>query len=267
MLVFLVLVLRALCGKTRNATAEGAEGRRERKSILRPPHSSCPPVKSLCRLASSVSVTSVSFCSIRLRKSPSAKALSDRCTTSIPTSTWSRGPPTTTRRWPRWAASAVSEPAFWAGFDRGSVDGFRDYFRAAHRRSSRSGPAGTASSTSRGSASTPRKPRTSRSSREVIAMIPEFLDRPGVLGIGEIGLNKNTRNEVDRVPGAPRSGGEDRRADSDPHAAPGRQVPGHADDSRHALRRQPHRPRAACWSITSKSTRFAPCSTPAFGPG
>ena len=34
-------------------------------------------------------------------------------------------------------------------------------------------------------------------SREVIAMIPEFLDRPGVLGIGEIGLNKNTRNEVD----------------------------------------------------------------------
>ena len=24
---------------------------------------------------------------------------------------------------------AVSEPAFWAGFDRGSVDGFRDYFR------------------------------------------------------------------------------------------------------------------------------------------
>ncbi|MGC3944397.1 MAG: hypothetical protein QM762_07750 [Chryseolinea sp.] len=24
---------------------------------------------------------------------------------------------------------AMSEPAFWAGFDRGSVDGFRDYFR------------------------------------------------------------------------------------------------------------------------------------------
>lgn len=27
-------------------------------------------------------------------------------------------------------------------------------------------------------------------------MIPEFLDAPGVLGIGEIGLNKNTRNEA-----------------------------------------------------------------------
>ena len=27
-------------------------------------------------------------------------------------------------------------------------------------------------------------------------MIPEFLDQPSVLGIGEIGLNKNTRNEA-----------------------------------------------------------------------
>ena len=27
-------------------------------------------------------------------------------------------------------------------------------------------------------------------------MIPEFLESPGVLGIGEIGLNKNTRNEA-----------------------------------------------------------------------
>jgi hypothetical protein len=33
-------------------------------------------------------------------------------------------------------------------------------------------------------------------SREVIAMIPEFLDKPNVLGIGEIGLNKNTKNEA-----------------------------------------------------------------------
>jgi predicted metal-dependent TIM-barrel fold hydrolase len=29
----------------------------------------------------------------------------------------------------------------------------------------------------------------------VIKLIPEFLDEPNVLGIGEIGLNKNTRNE------------------------------------------------------------------------
>jgi predicted metal-dependent TIM-barrel fold hydrolase len=31
---------------------------------------------------------------------------------------------------------------------------------------------------------------------DVIGIIPQFLDRPNVLGIGEIGLNKNSRNEL-----------------------------------------------------------------------
>src|SRR5439155_6380102 len=31
---------------------------------------------------------------------------------------------------------------------------------------------------------------------EVVSLIPKFLDRPNVLGIGEIGLNKNSRNEL-----------------------------------------------------------------------
>ena len=31
---------------------------------------------------------------------------------------------------------------------------------------------------------------------EVLAIIPEFMKSPNVLGIGEIGLNKNSRNEV-----------------------------------------------------------------------
>jgi predicted metal-dependent TIM-barrel fold hydrolase len=90
---------------------------------------------------------------------------------------------------------AMSEPAFWAGFDRGSVESFRDYFRQL----------------------TEFEPKRARQygiqhycwlcinakeaenvslSREVIAMIPEFLDKPNVLGIGEIGLNKNTKNEA-----------------------------------------------------------------------
>ena len=34
-------------------------------------------------------------------------------------------------------------------------------------------------------------------SREVLKRIPKFLDRPTVLGIGEIGLNRVTRNEID----------------------------------------------------------------------
>ncbi|MFN4905668.1 MAG: metal-dependent hydrolase, partial [Planctomycetota bacterium] len=29
----------------------------------------------------------------------------------------------------RMGCVAMSEPAFWAGFDRGSVESFRDYFR------------------------------------------------------------------------------------------------------------------------------------------
>ena len=31
---------------------------------------------------------------------------------------------------------------------------------------------------------------------EVLSIIPEFMDSPNVLGIGEIGLNKNSRNEL-----------------------------------------------------------------------
>jgi len=33
-------------------------------------------------------------------------------------------------------------------------------------------------------------------SREVLAILPEYLDRPTALGIGEVGLNKNSRNEI-----------------------------------------------------------------------
>jgi predicted metal-dependent TIM-barrel fold hydrolase len=94
----------------------------------------------------------------------------------------------------RMGCVAMSEPAFWAGFDRGSADGFRDYFRqlteVEPRRAANYGiqhytwlciNAKEAENVSL--------------SRDVIAMIPEFLDRPNVLGIGEIGLNKNTKNE------------------------------------------------------------------------
>jgi uncharacterized protein len=95
----------------------------------------------------------------------------------------------------RMGCIGMSEPAFWAGFDRGSVDSFRDYFRQLtdfeRRRAAQFGlkhytwlciNAKEAENVSL--------------SREVIGIIPEFLDVPSVLGIGEIGLNKNTRNEA-----------------------------------------------------------------------
>ncbi len=95
----------------------------------------------------------------------------------------------------RMGCVAVSEPAFWAGFDRGSVDGFRDYFRQL-----------TEVEPARAAqfgidhycwlCINAKEAENVELSREVIAMIPEFMDRPGVLGIGEIGLNKNTKNEA-----------------------------------------------------------------------
>jgi predicted metal-dependent TIM-barrel fold hydrolase len=89
----------------------------------------------------------------------------------------------------------MSEPAFWAGFDRGSAESFRDYFRqltdVEPKRAAQYGiqhycwlciNAKEAENVSL--------------SRDVIKIIPDFLDKPNVLGIGEIGLNKNTRNEA-----------------------------------------------------------------------
>ncbi len=89
----------------------------------------------------------------------------------------------------------MSEPAFWAGFDRGAVDGFRDYFRQLTRFEP------TRARAYRVQHYTwlcinAKEAENVKLAREVIAMIPEFLNQPGVLGIGEIGLNKNTKNEA-----------------------------------------------------------------------
>ena len=97
-------------------------------------------------------------------------------------------------RMARMGCVAVSEPAFWAGFDRGSVDGFRDYFRQLTEfEPTRAGWSGVQHFT--WMCINAKEAENVELSREVIAMIPEFLDKTNVLGIGEIGLNKNTPNE------------------------------------------------------------------------
>lgn len=97
-------------------------------------------------------------------------------------------------RMARMGCVALSEPAFWAGFDRGSVDGFRDYFRQLTEfEPKRAAEVGIHHFT--WLCINAKEAENVELSREVIAMIPEFLNRPGVLGIGEIGLNKNTPNE------------------------------------------------------------------------
>jgi uncharacterized protein len=90
---------------------------------------------------------------------------------------------------------AVCEPAFWAGFDRSSVAGFVDYFSqlTEHepRRAAKFGLPHFC-----WLCINPKESEDVKLAEEVIAVIPRFLNRPNVLGIGEIGLNKNSRNEV-----------------------------------------------------------------------
>ena len=90
---------------------------------------------------------------------------------------------------------AITEPAFWAGFDRSSPQGFFDYYRQL-----------TDTEPKRAAqyginhhcwlCINPKEAEDVGFAREVISIIPEFLDHPTVLGIGEIGLNKNSKNEL-----------------------------------------------------------------------
>ena len=90
---------------------------------------------------------------------------------------------------------AVTEPAFWPGWDRSSADGMEDYFRQLTgfepRRAAQYGIQHYT-----WLAMNPKESDDRELSREVLKRIPKFLEYPTVLGIGEIGLNKNTANEA-----------------------------------------------------------------------
>lgn len=90
---------------------------------------------------------------------------------------------------------AVCEPAFWAGFDRSSAAGFFDYFsQLTQHEPQRAAKFGLPHFC--WLCINPKESEDPGLAREVIDLIPKFLDRPSVLGIGEIGLNKNSRNEM-----------------------------------------------------------------------
>ena len=90
---------------------------------------------------------------------------------------------------------AVTEPAFWAGFDRSSAQGFYDYFRQlTEYEPQRAAAYGIRHFT--WICINPKEADDPGFAREVIDIIPEFLNKHNVLGIGEIGLNKNTQNEL-----------------------------------------------------------------------
>jgi predicted metal-dependent TIM-barrel fold hydrolase len=90
---------------------------------------------------------------------------------------------------------AICEPAFWAGFDRSSVDGFYDYFCQLtdfeRKRAAKFGLPHYC-----WLCINPKESEDLKLAGDVLQIIPQFLDRPNVLGIGEIGLNKNSRNEL-----------------------------------------------------------------------
>ncbi len=90
---------------------------------------------------------------------------------------------------------AISEPAFWAGYDRSSADGFYDYFRqltdTEPKRAAKYGIDHYC-----WLCINPKESEDMKLAEEVISLIPEFMKKPNVLGIGEIGLNKNSRNEI-----------------------------------------------------------------------
>ncbi len=90
---------------------------------------------------------------------------------------------------------AVGEPAFWMGFDRSGVNSFYDYFRQlTHWEPKRTAQYGIRHYAWLGINA--KEAENVGFAREVIALLPEFLDKPDVLGIGEIGLHKCTKNEV-----------------------------------------------------------------------
>ncbi|MGZ8900164.1 MAG: TatD family hydrolase [Limisphaerales bacterium] len=90
---------------------------------------------------------------------------------------------------------AVCEPAFWAGFDRSSARGFYDYFRQlTDFEPKRAAKFGLQHYT--WLCINPKESEDVKLADEVLAIIPEFINSPTVLGIGEIGLNKNSRNEI-----------------------------------------------------------------------
>jgi uncharacterized protein len=90
---------------------------------------------------------------------------------------------------------ALTEPAFWAGYDRSGAQAFADYFNhLTDFEPRRAAQYGIKHFT--WLCLNPKEGEDRALAREVLDIIPRFLDRPNVVGIGEIGLNRVTRNEL-----------------------------------------------------------------------
>lgn len=91
---------------------------------------------------------------------------------------------------------AVAEPAFWAGFDRRYPETFVDYFRQISEfEPTRAAEYGIKHYC--WVAVNPKEAENPTLSYAVLEHMPDFFDKPTVLGVGEIGFHKTTKNEED----------------------------------------------------------------------
>jgi len=89
----------------------------------------------------------------------------------------------------------LTEPAFWAGYDRATPEAFAAYFDAlTDFEPKRAAKAGIQHFT--WLSLNPKEAEDRALCAAVLPVIERFLEKPNVLGIGEIGLNRVTRNEV-----------------------------------------------------------------------
>jgi uncharacterized protein len=89
---------------------------------------------------------------------------------------------------------AVCEPAFWAGFDRDYPETFLDYFKQI----SEFEPTRAAQYGIRHyswMAVNPKEAENPTLTRAVLKKMPEYFSKPTVIGVGEIGFHKTTKNE------------------------------------------------------------------------
>ncbi len=136
---------------------------------------------------------------------------------------------------------AVTEPAFWAGWDRSSADGFEDYFRHLTdfepKRAAVYGIRHFA-----WLCLNPKEGEDRQLAREVLRRIPRYLElADGPRHRRDRPESRDAQRDRDLPrPRGPRD--RARAADPHPHAAPRGQVQGDEDDRRHPHRVRSHRP-------------------------
>ncbi len=92
----------------------------------------------------------------------------------------------------------VVEPAFWAGFDRDYPETFIDYFKQI----SEFEPTRAAQFGIRHFcwvAVNPKEAENPELTQEVLKKMPDFFAKDTCLGVGETGLHKSTKNEIDAL--------------------------------------------------------------------